>query len=914
MVPVRKHFAAAIVAVTIGVSAAAAIESFWRISFVPRPVPNDPVVALNHSPFSLRMVDSGGIGIPIDGRWGDDYSHDRRTFRDVLRESAPYVDSSAFARVELEWRSYVDRMLDYGNNAVAVPLLLEMIDFDRLHPDAGAPSARVYDANSPFLARHAAVRRTVGPLFNWTAQRGMQVFLDTDMLAVTPPVYQLLRRLAPGRGPSEIDASNPRVWEVYRKGLEELFEKLPSVAGVVIRFGEGGSLYSTEGWPYRSEVAVRDAASLRAMLRGLLPVFEANHKTLVLRSWTVGIGKVGRLHVDPKVYDAVIGDIDSPALIVSTKITAGDFFSYLALNPTLLSGRQRRLIELQAKPEFEGFSAFPDFLGDDYGRALKQLYAANPHITGTFLFSQFGGPLRAGPRTLYPLHGFWLWTDANVYVASRLAVEPDADVHELLKCWAASKFTDPRIADAVADGLLLTRGAVLDGFYIRPFAQQQVLIGPLELPPLMWIFEWKMVGGWNSLLSLVYRGSRDWVAESIQQGHAAAARVRQAHRQLQSAIDSTAPGVCGEVCNQALRSFEYQESLFDVLAWWRQTFLSYYRWIDTGDRVSWNAWQGAKIDFANAATAHLARFGDDELFPAFDLSSARQAVATATHASWIRGMAATVLLGLVAILIIGGWRSAAENRGADDVLPPVVDGHGDTRRHDRRTSSDRLNRRCHDDGCRSGCCRVRSDHHFRSGWIVAGTGIVISAFAVTFAFTAMGAHPGTRGRRLLIAAVGPLLPIAMFLLAALAVGGPLGFWYWFWMSRPFRVALLTVTIATVPWTVYTMYAARLGDRWPARIGGMLAAVGSAIVSLFALFPNWVDALRLLNRPLNIAPATETMLFALRTYAGVNIHPRTQILMLGALLVVCGVALCLRWPRRGTPSPPGLLKHRNVSAM
>src|SRR5262245_31918107 len=175
-------------------------------------------------------------------------------------------------------------------------------------------------------------------------------------------------------------------------------------------------------------MSVRSAKSLQAMLRGLLPAFERSGRTLVLRSWTVGVGQLGRLHTDPRVYEDVLGEIDSPALVVSTKFTAGDFFSYLPLNPTLARGRHRRLVEFQAKPEFEGFSAFPDFLGAEHAQALRALRASNPHIIGTLLFTQAGGPLRAGPRTLYPLHGFWLWTDANVFVTSRLAVNPNADV------------------------------------------------------------------------------------------------------------------------------------------------------------------------------------------------------------------------------------------------------------------------------------------------------------------------------------------------------------------------------------------------------------------------------------------------------------------------------------------------------
>src|SRR5262249_35351328 len=159
------------------------------------------------------------------------------------------------------------------------------------------------------------------------------------------------------------------------------------------------------------------------------------------------------------------------------------------------------------------------------------LRSANPRIVGTYVLSQFGGPLRAGPRTLYPLHGFWLWTDANVFVASSLAAHPDADVNALTKRWAEMRFGhDPRIADAITKVMTETRDAVRKGFYIRPFAERQVRVPGLDLPPLMWIFEWDMVGGWHSLLSIVYRGSRDNLDVAIAEGHAAAAAVRSARQ------------------------------------------------------------------------------------------------------------------------------------------------------------------------------------------------------------------------------------------------------------------------------------------------------------------------------------------------------------------------------------------------
>ena len=538
------------------------------------------------------------------------------------------------------------------------------------------------EGDETFRARHAAVRRAFGPLFEWTARRGMRVFLTTDMLTVTPPLARYLRRLAPAAGVGGIDASDPAVWAVYRAGLDELFDTMPSISGLVIRFGEGGNLYHTAGWPYRSEVAVRDAKSLRAMLHGLLPLFERRANTLVLRSWTVGVGSIGRLHIDPAVYERVLGDIDSPSLIVSTKYTKGDFFSYLPLNPTLMSGRHRRIVEFQARPEFEGFGAFPDFLGEEWANALRTIRAKNPRLAGTYIYSQAGGPLRAGPRMLYPLHGFWLWTDANVFVGSQLAMNSSADVRALARQWASERFGDPRgddrgesgaasapsaqrVGDAVANMLIETRRAVLDGFYIRAFAEREVRVPGLELPPLMWIFEWDRVGGWHSLLSLVYRGSRDAVDVSIAEGHEAAAIVRRQRELLRAAFAAGSGGMGSSTFREeALRSLEYQETLFDTLAAWRQTFLSYYRWLDTGDSEAWTRWRDSRQQFEIAARRHVDRFGHDLGFPAFDLRSAFEAEANAGRAVWGRRLAVGLLIALVTLVGLGSplvqrWRPAA---------------------------------------------------------------------------------------------------------------------------------------------------------------------------------------------------------------------------------------------------------------
>ncbi len=877
-----KPIVAGVLTTGLALVAVLAFESFYDVRVGPRRpgIQAESTPAKRDSaPLPLRLVDSGGVGVPLAG-WGTDYLHDQRAFREVILKDPPYVDEAAFQRLDRQWRAYVDRMLEYGNNAIAVPLLLELIDFDS-----------VYERGSPFLARHAAVRRHFGPLLEWTARRGMQVFLTADMLTLTPPLSQYLRGLAPGSNAAGIDASNPEVWAVYRAGLQELFDAVPSIEGLVIRIGEAGALYNTAGWEYRSEIAVRDAGSLKTMLGGLLPLFEARGKTLVLRSWTVGVGKIGRLHTDPRVYEAALGDIDSPALIVSTKFTAGDFFSYLPLNPTLFGGRHRRIVELQARPEFEGFGAFPNFLGEEHAHALRVLTAANPRIVGTYLWSQLGGPLRAGPRSLYTVHGFWLWTDVNVYVASRLALDRQADVNQLVRRWAAERFGgDSEVAAAVASLLTATRDAVRKGFYIRPFAEHEVRVRGLEIPPLMWIFEWDRLGGWHSLLSLVYRGARDEVDVAIDEGEASAAAVRESRQALVTALATVRADTCGSICDDARRSLEYQETLFDALAAWRLAFLSYYRWLETGDAEAWARWTAGRTAFESAAARHADRFGADLDFPAFDLASARQAIAVAGRGAWIRVAAAGMLIGVCVLLGVGWLTSRRPTTGTLDLAARIgrvlwtasaapwrlADRPSDLRASLAAAAVSLLLV-----GFVAGALAG-----FTTAWIGAGALLIVGSVGLALESTALQ-HEG-RGR-LLAAAVGSSIPGSMVLVALLAYHGPLGFWHGFWISPAIRMTVVAILVATLLWVAVAMSAASAGG-WYRRVGGSLVSLGVGLLMANILLPDWVDVLRFLDRPLNFAPATETMIIALQTYVSVSLDSGAMPWVLGALALGGGLAL------------------------
>ena len=410
----------------------------------------------------------------------------------------------------------------------------------------------------------------------------------------------------------------------------------------------------------------------------------------------------------------------------------------------------------------------------------------------------------------------------------------------------------------------------------------------------MWIFEWDMVGGWHSLLSIVYHSIRDDVDVAIRQGYEAADTVRRARQRLQAAVDAAGPGACAD-CGGALRSLEYQETLFDALAAWRETFLSYYRWLDTGDRAAWTRSHEARQRFEIAAARHVDRFGADLEFPAFNLTSARQAAAAAGRAGAARALAAVLLLIVFALLACGSplarrWRRlervpwflrTARLMWTSAATPWLLAGGPIDVSSSVAVTTLTLVLVGVLVGLLTGFTTIR---------VAANAPLLLAIVAVAFESTAIGAG-GRQGRgRLLVAPIGPLLPGLIFLFALIAYLGPIGFWYGFWTSPMVRVAFLTVLLSTPLWTLYVMFAAQTIDSTLGRIGASLAAAGVALLTLTALLPDWMTALRSLDRPLNFAPATDTMLFALHTYVGVNLNIGVPALALGAALIVSGYGL------------------------
>jgi hypothetical protein len=833
-----------------------------------------------------RFVDMGAVGItPDPAAWaGDDYSHTSRAFREVMLPHAPFVDQAALAQAAGEFKAYVDRMIAYGYNGIVVDGFLEYLNFDAV--DGGAA---IYAADGEHRRRHLALREAFGPLFRYAHEQGMLVVFKTDMLALSGPLRAYFERTLGG-----VDAENPRLWAVYRQGLAELFTAFPFSDGLMIRIGEAGSVYNLEGWDYTSSLDVTTVAAVQMMLRAFTAEAAAHGKTIIFRSWSVGIGDVGDMHTNPQAYAQVMAGLAAPNLIVSTKYVMGDYYSYLPLNPTLRTGGQQRLVEFQARREYEAFNAFPNALGRLHQAALRQLTEQGAAISGVWVWTQGGGPLRAGPMSLYPFHGFWQTYDDNVYLTGRLAWDVDADLSALTAGWIRQTYSDdPATVSRLAEVLERSHELVAQGLYIGPYARQRVLALGLEPPPMLWIFEWDLVSGANAALSTVYVASRDELADAIGAGFSAVEQVRA----LEAQVAATDPATFSrpELRERLRAALAYQADLFETLAWYRSAFLSYYRWLDYGDRAAYQQWRSARATFEERRAAHLARYGQDLDFPAYNFDDAEAGLAHAARNDAMTWLARLLLVVITLSLLLGSGPlqralpAFAGKRGLRLLWLALGDPW-------RRGAAEPLR---------------RSDWLAVTGWPVALVLLARLAFSsflsagyltvtlvasVLFAGTVLFGSPRPR-HGLWAALSATVLVTTGVLVSVLAIRGPGFFWLRFWTDPTFRTGYVTTLVAAWGWglwVVFTTLRVRYGHTRVGAAGRLGAAVGAVLLGLGALAQvvGLERGLTVLNTELAVLPQGLSKTLGLVTHLDIPAALPRALMLAGAVLLAGG-ALALR---------------------
>jgi hypothetical protein len=316
-------------------------------------------------------------------------------------------------------------------------------------------------------ARIAVFREEFSAIFEIARDAGLEVYVTSDVLPVTPAIDAALGN------------HRHRLEEYYLGLVEGFLRDFPQVSGLVLRIGESDGVDVKD--PIRTRLHVRSACETNRLLRALLPVFEAQGRTLILRTWTVGAHRVGDLIWHRRTLARALDGIESPNFILSMKYGESDFFRYLPLNRAFFRTPHRKIVELQARREYEGAGEFPSFIGWDCEQYARELQG-DANLAGISVWCQTGGWHRFRRLAFLEDGGRDFWLRLNTVVALRIFRH-----HESVEDAVAGVVGAER-APAALELLRHAETVVKELHYIGDFATQKLFFRRVRIPPLLHVY------------------------------------------------------------------------------------------------------------------------------------------------------------------------------------------------------------------------------------------------------------------------------------------------------------------------------------------------------------------------------------------------------------------------------------------
>jgi hypothetical protein len=256
------------------------------------------------------------------------------------------------------------------------------------------------------------------------------------------------------------------------------------------------------------------------------------------------------------------------------------------------------------------------------------------------------------------------------------------------RTWLRRTFSeDPVTVAALSRMQALSRRAVLDGLYVRPYAEQEVRAFGLEPPPMLWIFKWDLVGGDTATWSALYQASEGRVEEAVAGGDRAVATVEQ----MQALVGSTDPATYRDpqLRERLVASLDFERDLLRTLGAYREAMLRGQEWMATGDPAARQAHLAAAEEYRVLSAAHRTRWAGDLDLPPYEFAAADTGLdrlAVQPAATWAaRALLLLAAWGLLALPLLrraalqpwrldrAGWhRAGAGGRAAALAVPAGV--------------------------------------------------------------------------------------------------------------------------------------------------------------------------------------------------------------------------------------------------
>lgn len=363
-------------------------------------------------------------------------------------------DDQRWSEVESDLRRFAKEVSKQGYNAVTLDDLAHLAPHP-LHEREVADQIAIFRNH---FRRFFEILHT---------EYNLAIYLTSDVLPMTAAVEAGI-----GHDTSALE-------NYYRRLVCDVLDDFPLLGGLILRIGESDG-HDVED-PIRTQLHLRSAKETNRLMRLLLPEFEQRGKNLILRTWTVGAHKIGDLIWHQGTLDEALKGVDSPNFIVSMKHGESDFFRYLPLNRAFFRIPHKKIIELQARREYEGAGEYPSFIGRDCERFSRELSTA-PNMVGMSVWCQTGGWHRFRRLAFLEESNRDVWIRLNT--AAAVGIFKYAKSVETV----IEEFSGHEKAPAMLELLRHSDTAIHEILYIEEFARQKLFFRRVRVPPMIHMY------------------------------------------------------------------------------------------------------------------------------------------------------------------------------------------------------------------------------------------------------------------------------------------------------------------------------------------------------------------------------------------------------------------------------------------
>ncbi len=357
------------------------------------------------------------------------------------------LDMTKIKKMSKEFNKFIDRVTDLGYNAISIDDLAHLVIFD------------FYDDETKKLITDYQLE--FGKLFDYARSKRLQIFINTDVMFYNRQIeFYTRNRLS-------------KITDLLSNALHELFENFP-VDGVIFRIGESDGVDVNN--QFKSRMVLKTPKQANAMIKKLLPIFEKFDRTMIFRTWTVGMYPIGDLIWNEKTFSRLIAGVDSKHFIISLKFRDTDFYDDLELNRLFRIGSTQKIIELQTRREREGFGELPYYVGWQYEKYFNQLSTLDT-LVGVSVWCQSGGWSTWFNRTY--LKESSVWNELNTQAVIDI-YKNGLTADESLAAFFRKK--------AMVDFVRHAHQLIHHILYIEPFSENALYFRRLRIPPLIWLF------------------------------------------------------------------------------------------------------------------------------------------------------------------------------------------------------------------------------------------------------------------------------------------------------------------------------------------------------------------------------------------------------------------------------------------